>query len=248
MLPALQRRNRDERLDGAVAGAGALAGQRRVYPGDALLDGHHGVCHREREVLVRVDAQLGGRVEDVAVGAHPLADAIHGQPAAGVGDVDAVGAVGLHQQGLLRELLGRGEVAHHQEPGDVHPQVAGGRDVLGGDVRLRAVRCDADRTNAQAVGVLELLDGPDPREQQRGEPCPGQVGGRRLDPLPVGVGAGAVVQAAAGEAVAVGHLDGIDAGRIEGSDDPPHVLGRDAVPDRMHAVAQGDVLDEEPGG
>ena len=59
--------------------------------------------------------------------------------------------------------------------------------------------------------------------------------------------AGAVVQAAAGEAVAVGHLDGIDAGGIEGGHDLPHVLGRDAVPDGMHAVAQGHVLDEELG-
>ena len=41
-------------------------------------------------------------VEDVAVGADPVADAVHRQPAAGVGDVDAVGAVGLHQLGLLR--------------------------------------------------------------------------------------------------------------------------------------------------
>ena len=52
------------------------------------------------EVLVGVDAELGGRVEDVAVGADPVPDAVHGQPAAGVGDVDAVRAVGLHELGL----------------------------------------------------------------------------------------------------------------------------------------------------
>ena len=39
--------------------------------------------------------------------------------------------------------------------------------------------------------------------------------GGGLDPLPVGVAAGAVVEAAAGEAVAVGDLDGVDAGGVE---------------------------------
>ena len=51
---------------------------------------------------MRVDADLGVGVEDVAVGADPVADAVHHQPAAGVGDVDAVRAVGLHQLRLLR--------------------------------------------------------------------------------------------------------------------------------------------------
>ena len=39
--------------------------------------------------------------------------------------------------------------------------------------------------------------------------------GRGLDPLPVGVAAGAVVEAAAGEAVAVRDLDRVDAGGVE---------------------------------
>ena len=86
---------------GAVAGPGTEAGERGVDPSDALLDGDDAVGDGEREVLVGVDAELGARVEDVAVGADPVADAVHGEPAAGVGDVDAVGAVGLHQLGLF---------------------------------------------------------------------------------------------------------------------------------------------------
>ena len=137
-------------LDRAVAGAGAVAGERGVDAGDAFFDGDDGVGDREGEVLVGVDADLGVRVEDVAVGAHPVADAVHGQPAAGVGDVDAVRAVGLHQLGLLGELVGGGHVAHHQEPGDVHAEFAGGGDVLGGDVGLGAVGGDPHRADPRS--------------------------------------------------------------------------------------------------
>ena len=43
----------------------------------------------------------------------------------------------------------------------------------------------------------------------------------------------------------MGDLDGVDAGGVEGGDDPADVVGVDAVADGVHAVAQGDVLDEE---
>ena len=69
----MEVRDGDERLDRAVARAGAVAGQRGVDAVDAVLDGDDGVGHRQREVLVGVDADLGLRVEDVAVGPDPVA-------------------------------------------------------------------------------------------------------------------------------------------------------------------------------
>ena len=136
VLPAVQVGDGNERFDRAVAGTGAVPGEGGVDPGDALFDRHNGVGDRQRQVLVGVDADLGLGVEDVAVGADPLADTVHREPAAGVGDVHAVRAVGLHQFGLLRQLLRFGEMGHHQETGDVHAEFAGGADVLGGDVGL----------------------------------------------------------------------------------------------------------------
>ena len=85
------------------------------------------------------------------------------------------------------QLAGGRHVAHHQEAGDVHAELAGGGDVLGGDVGLGAVGGDPDRADAEVVGVLELLDGADAGQQQRGEPGVGDVRGGGLDPLPVGV-------------------------------------------------------------
>src|SRR3546814_1023149 len=60
---------------------------------------------------------------------------IHVHRTAAIGDVDAVGAVALHQLGLLRERVRRAHMAHHQEAGDVHAKIACGLDMLLRDVR-----------------------------------------------------------------------------------------------------------------
>src|SRR5690606_21218658 len=197
------------------------------------------VRHRQRQVLVGVDADLGALVEDVAVGADPVTDAVHGEPATGVGDVDAVRAIAFHQLGLRGEFGGRGHVAHHEEAGDVHADLTGGRDVLGGDVGLGAVGGDSHRPHAQVVGAAKIFDRADARQQQGGQPRAADVGGRGLDPGPVAVRAGTVVDRAAGETVTVGDFDGVDARGVERRDDLAHVLRGDPVPDGVHAVAQG---------
>jgi hypothetical protein len=65
VLPVAEVRDRDERLNGAVAGACAVSGQRGVDAGHSLFDGDDGVGDGQRQVLVGVDAQLGGRFEHV---------------------------------------------------------------------------------------------------------------------------------------------------------------------------------------
>ena len=82
-------------------------------------------------------------------------------------------AVGLHQLGLRGQLGGLGHVAHHQEAGDVHAQLAGGGDVLRGDVGLGAVGGDPHRAHAERVRALEVVDRADAGQQQRGEPGAG---------------------------------------------------------------------------
>jgi hypothetical protein len=44
----------------------------------------------------------------------------------------------------------------------------------------------------------------------------------------------------------VGDLDPVHAGRVERGRDPRGLLGPDAMPDGVQAVAEGDVLNEEP--
>ena len=58
------------------------------------------------------------------------------------------------------------------------------------------------------------------------------------------VAARPVDEAGAGQAVAVGDLDPVHAGRVERGRDPRGLLGPDAVPDGVQAVAEGDVLNE----
>ncbi len=144
-----------------------MPGEGGVDAVDAVLDRDHAVGDGEGEVLVGVDADLGGRVEDVAVGTGSFGDTVHRQPAAGVGDVDAVGAVGLHQLGLLGEFGGGRHVGEHQEARDVHADLAGHRDVLGGDVGLGAVGGDPDRADPQGVRRLQVVHRADTGQQQR---------------------------------------------------------------------------------
>jgi hypothetical protein len=246
VLPALQGGGGDERLERAVARPRPVARQRRVDAGGALLGRGQRVGHRQREVLVGVDADLGGGVEDVTVGADAVAYPAHPQVPAGVGDVDAVRAVGLHQRGLAGQVGRPGQVAHHQEPGDVHAQVARGRDVLGGDVGLGAVGGDPHRADPEGERVPEVGDGADAEQQQRGQPGVGDRPGHRLNPLLAGVAARPVDEAGAGQPVAVRDLDRVHAGRVEGGGDPRGLLRRDPVPGGVHAVAQGDVLNVKP--
>lgn len=245
VFPAAEVGDGDEGLDRAVAGTGAVSGEGGVHSGHALLYRHNGVRHRQGEVLVGVNPDLGVGVEYVAEGANPGPNIVHGQSPTGVGDVDAVGAVRLHELGLPGERGGFVHVRHHQEAGDVQAELAGVGDVLSRDVGLGAVCGYADGPHAQLERALELADGADPGEQERGQAGPVDGGRRRLDPLPVGIAAGAVGEAAAGQSVAVGHLDGVDARGVEGGDDPCDVLGSDAVAYGVHAVAECDVLQEQ---
>ena len=243
MLEVGEVGDRDERFDRTVAGAGSVPRQRGVDAVDAVLDSDHGVGHRQREVLVSVDADLGLVVQRISIGTGAVTYVIHRQPAAGVGDVDAMGTVRLHQLRLLGDHLGRRHVVEHQEAGDIHAHLASRRDVLSAHVRLGAVRRDPHRPHPEVVGPLQVVDGADAGEQQRGQAGVLDDRGRGLDPLPVAVGAGTVVDRPAGQTVAVGDLDGVHAGLVGGDDDPLDVLGRDPVAYGVHAVAQRDFLD-----
>src|SRR5690606_4357844 len=64
----------------------------------------------------------------------------------------------------------------------------------------------------------------------------------------VRVAAEAVGDGGAGQAVAVGHLDGVDAGVVERGDDALDVGDGVLVPDGVAAVAQGHVGDEDLPG
>ena len=237
----------------AVAGAGAHAGKRGV---DAVRrrsrPRRRELATPEREVLVGVDADLGLGLEDVAVGAHPRSRTSFMVSApAGVGDVDAVRAVGLHQLRLLRPAAS-GSVMWLiiRKPTTSMPSSRAvamcwaddvGLGAVGGDAhrarrrgRRRACRsCDACRCRAaagwSAVACLTTLGG-------------------GLDPLPVGVRAGAVVERSSRRGRRRGRPRWRRRRRRRGRAAMRHDLGRRCtVADGVHAVAQRDVLDVELG-
>ena len=133
-------------------------------------------------------------------------------------------------------------MVHHEEAGHVHTVLASPADVLGGHVRLGAVRCDANAAHTELMSPLEILDRPDAGKQQgREDGVPCGVRGR-LDPGPVAVTAEAVGRAAAGQPVAVRDLDRGDARGVQGRDDVLDLVDGVLVPHRVHPVAQRDVL------
>lgn len=194
MVPSLEVGDRDERLDRAVARSRSETGQRGIDTGHPRLDRDDAVGDRQAEVLMRVDADLGRRVEHIAVGRDPFSDRLHRQVSTRVGDIDALRAVRLHELRLLGEQWGRRHVAHHQEARHVHAELACELDVLRRDICLGAVRCDANRADTEVVRPFELVDRADAGQQQRREPGVGRGIGGGLDPLPVGMAARAVVE------------------------------------------------------
>ena len=113
MVPAEALRGGDEHLQRRVAGASAHSSQRGVDAVAALFHRDDGIGHAEAEVVVRMHAGLGLRIQHRLESAHAVADVVHVHRATGIGHVDALCAVGLHQLALRCQLLSRNHVAHH---------------------------------------------------------------------------------------------------------------------------------------
>jgi hypothetical protein len=238
MIPAHAVGRRDEHFERGVAGAGAHAGQAGVDAVAAFLDRDDRVGHSQAQVMVGMHAGLRFRLEHVLEGAEALAHVVHAERAARVHHVAHSGAVALHQLGLLGQALRRGQVAHHQETDRFHAQVARVLDVLARDVGFGAMGRHPDDARAGIVGRFQVVHGADAGQEQGGDLCVLHHAGHRLDPLEVGMGAEAVVEAAALQAVAVGDLDRIDLRFVEGARDLLGLFDAVLVADRMAAVAQ----------
>ena len=133
-------------------------------------------------------------------------------------------------------------MAHHEEAGHVHAEIAGDADMLLRNVGFGAVGRDANRTHTKVIGALQFLDGADAGQDQRGEDRLVQHFRYRFDPLPIGVGAEAIVEARTRKAVAMRDFDCVDAGIIQRLGDAADMVEAVHVADGMHAIAQRHVL------
>ncbi len=149
-----------------VAGAGAQARGGRVDAAAAHLDGGQRVGHAHGQVVVAMKAELGLGLERLAHGAELFRHVVRQHVAGRVGDVDAVGAVALHEPGLRHQALGAVHVAIIRKPTVSMPELARHADVLLADVGLGAVRGHADGVHAQVVRHAQVVDGADAGHQQ----------------------------------------------------------------------------------
>ena len=144
VFPAEQVGNRYERFDRSVSSASAHTCERCVHSVAPFFDCGDGVRDSECQVVVRMDADLRFWLQHGTVRLHSVADVIHEESTAGVRDVDAMRTSLLHDESLLGQSFWIVHVAHHQEAGDVHTEIACLADVLDRDVGLGAMGCDAD--------------------------------------------------------------------------------------------------------
>jgi hypothetical protein len=160
-----------------------------------------------------------------------------------VDDVDALRAAVHHDPGLLCQLGGPDPVRQHQESDGLHAHLPGGGEVLEGHVGLGAVGGDPGDRGAGIAGAAQVLDRPDPGQQQNGDLGVAGLVHRRGDQLDVVDGGEPVVERRAAKAVAVGDLDDLNAGRVQGVHDPAYLLLGEPVRHRVTAVAERGVGD-----
>ncbi|MDT4826956.1 hypothetical protein FQZ97_602820 [compost metagenome] len=89
------------------------------------------------------------------------------------------------------------------------------------------------------------MHGADAGQQQHGEAGVLDDVGGGFDPLQIGVGAEAVVEGRALQAVTMGDFNGVHLRRIQGAGDGLHLVEGILVADGVAAVAQGHVGDVE---
>ncbi|MNV52750.1 hypothetical protein D3C71_1448590 [compost metagenome] len=245
MVPAHALGGGDEHFQRRVARARAHAGQARVDTVAAFFHRDDGVGHAQAQVVVGVHARLGLGLQNILERAEPVAHILHAQGPAGVDHVAHGRAIAFHQLGLLGQALRRLHVAHHQKAHGFHAQMARIFDVLARDIGLGAVRGDAHHAHAGVVRGLEVMDGANARQQQRGDLGVLDHAGHGFYPLKIGMRAKAVVEARALQTVAMRDFDGIDLGRIERLGDLFDLGDAVLVANRVAAVAQGHVGDIE---
>src|SRR3546814_4851355 len=73
------------------------------------------VCDAEREIVMRMHPALRFGLEDPIVSFEAGPDAVHVEGSAAVGYIDAMGAISLHEQGLLRERFGIDHIAQDRK-------------------------------------------------------------------------------------------------------------------------------------
>ena len=172
---------------------------------------------------------------------HPFLRVAEHQRAGRVHDVDALRAAVDHDPRLLRQPFRADPVREHQEADGLHAHVAGGGEVLQGDVRLGAMRRDPRHRSTRIPRHPQVLYSAEAGQQQHRDLGLPRLVHRGGDQLDVVHGGEAVVERRAAKAVAVGDLDDLHARAVQAVHDAAHLLLGEAVRHRVAAVAKGGV-------
>ena len=214
-------------------------------PRGARLDRRERIGDAERHVVMAVKADLGRGGELLTQQPDSRGDIVGQHVPGRIRAVDDVRAVAFHQPGLREQLSRFDHVRHHEEADGVESELARERDVLLGDVRLGAMRGDADGGDAAVLREVQVLDRADTGQQQRRDLGSGELRDHTAQVLLVAVRRESVVDRGAAQAVAVSDLDQRHTGGVERGRHRHHLFERDAMRLRVHAVAQAHVVQHD---
>jgi hypothetical protein len=138
-------------------------------------------------------------------------------------------------------------VAEHQEPDGLHAELAGGSEMLHGDVGFGAVGRDAGDGRADVPRVAQILDGAEPGQEQNGDPGVVRLLHCCGDEVELADAGEAVVEAGPAEPVAVGDLDDLDVAAVQRVDDGADLPFGELVGQGVRAVAQRGVGEADVG-
>jgi hypothetical protein len=196
-------------------------------------------------IVVTVEADLRFGPQTAADEPDASGDVLGQHVAGRVGHVHAVGAVGFQELGLCRDRLRRRHVTHHQESDGVEAELARDREVLLGDVGFGAVGGDADHSRSRIHRDPQIVDRADARNEQHGDPRALHPRNHGSQVFLVRMPGKTIVDRAAAEAVPVRHFDQRNPRLVEARRDRHHLVDRQLVRLRVHAVAQAHVVERD---
>ncbi len=177
---------------------------------------------------------------------HPGLRLAEDQRAGRVDHVHALRARVNHDPGLPGQLSGPDPVAEHQEPDGLHAEVAGGGEMLHGDVGLGAVRGDPGHRRPGVPGMPQVVGRAEAGQQQHRDPRAARLLHRRGDQAELVLGREAVVERRAAEPVAVRDLDDLHVRLVQRVHHRADLPLGELVRERVRPVAQRRVGQPDP--
>ena len=235
---------RGQKFERRVTGSGSEPACRHIDDGGTGLDRHEGVGDGESEVVVRMETDFN--FETVHESADPLAHVRRRVGAGGIHEDDRVGAVSLHEQRLLEQLLGGRHVAHHEDALHHNIHLAEKGDLLARHIGLGAVGSHSDLVDPTLERRFEIaFHGGEPRYRQDSEPRLVEFAACRLQHLGIAQCCSTDLYRRGTKSVSVPHFDDVDSCSLRSAGVRANIVGAELMGNGVVAIPEGEITDRD---